>query len=126
MTSFTKPLIVTPTNHMWKLMNSFHYHIGNEKSKEIIRVPKSFITDFASIPKFFWNIIGAPWGKYGKAAVIHDYLYYKQKYTRKQSDKIFYEAMGVLEVPQWKRIIMYRAVRLFGYIAWEKHRKEKK
>ena len=94
-------------------MEEFEYHVGDKESKEIILVPKGFITNFASVPRFFWSII-PPWGKYGKAAVIHDYLYYTKKYTRKRADEIFLEGMEVLGVSLWKRQVMYWAVRIFA------------
>jgi len=39
-----------------------------------ILVKAPFRTDFASIPRFFWRICGAPSDWYREAAVIHDYL----------------------------------------------------
>jgi len=120
MSTFTTPLIVSPLDNGrdWKLIGAFGYHIGTLESSEIISVPAGFITDFASIPRFLWSIF-PPWGRYGKAAVIHDYCYRKGLFTRKRSDKIFYEAMKVLKVPYWKRCAMYRAVRLFGSRAYK-------
>ena len=126
MSSFTDPLIVKHINgKSWKLCKSFKYCAGDESSEEVICVPKGFITDFASIPRLFWTIIGHPTGKYGKAAVIHDYCYFRQLYSRKRSDEIFYEAMQVLKVPFIKRWLMYHAVRTFGWIPWGKYRRKK-
>ncbi|EBC4096737.1 DUF1353 domain-containing protein, partial [Salmonella enterica] len=48
------------------------------------------------------------------AAIIHDYLYDNALRTKQEADRIFLDGMTVLGVPQWKRIIMYYAVRLFG------------
>jgi len=121
MSSFTTPLIVKHIDGLqWEVIRPFSYHLGSKYGKEIINVPKGFITDFASIPKFAWSIIGAPTGKYGKAAVIHDYLYHTLQYSRKKSDDIFYEAMGISGVPDAKRRIMYLAVRMFAWIIWNK------
>lgn len=123
MSSFTKPLRIEYMNgKMFKLIESFEYHVGNENSLEIIIVPEGFITDFASIPRLFWTLIGSPAGEYGKAAVIHDYLYSTQQYSRKKSDFIFYEAMGVLNVSTWKRWIMYKYVRFLGWFPWNKYK----
>ncbi len=117
MSSFTQSLIVTPVadGKSWELVEEFDYHRGSAESTEIIHVPKGFITDFASIPRVFWNIL-PPWGEYGKAAVVHDYLYRSDTYpyTRKESDEVFLEAMKVLGVAWWKRNIMYYAVRVFA------------
>ena len=123
MSSFTQPLIVKHLDgKRWELMQQFTYYVGEENSNEIIVVPAGFITDFASIPQLFWSLIGPPTGKYGKAAVVHDFCYYKNLYSRKRCDKIFYEAMKVLKVPFIKRWLMYHAVRKFAWMAWKKHR----
>jgi len=120
--SFTTPLIATPLSdgRRWRLFRSFTYHIGSRYSDNIIRVPEGFITDFASIPWVFWTFLPA-WGKYGKAAVLHDYLYQSDRYQdREWADLIFYEAMLVSGTKHWKAKVMYWAVRLFGWLAWRK------
>ena len=125
MSSFTKypSLRLLPDGESWEVVEAFEYHVGSEDSFEVIRIPKGFITDGASIPKIFWSIIGGPWGKYGYAAVVHDFLYHKKIYTRKKSDQIFLEAMEVLGVSKWKRLTMYWSVRLTAWICWNKKRK---
>ena len=118
MSSFTDPLIVKKVGaRTWEVMRSFEYHVGSEDSGEIVAVPNGFITDFASVPRAFWWLI-PPDGSYTQAAVLHDFLYYTQMFTRKKSDDIFYEAMGVLEVPLWKRWIMWKVVRAFSWAYW--------
>jgi len=129
MSSFTTPLIVTPMpdGRRWKLHRSFEYHVDSRCSNYIIRVPAGFITDFASVPWLFWMVIPS-WGKYGKAAVIHDYLYQHHQLhyitegitiTRKEADSIFYGAMLVSGTKSWKAQLMYLAVRWFGFFAWK-------
>lgn len=120
MSSFTSPLVVSPLSdgRRWRLVWSFTYHVGSEYSKDVIRVPAGFITDFASTPPHIWTII-PPWGKYGKAAIIHDYLYQTASRTRKEADDIFREAMEVLEVSKIRIFLMYWAVRLFGWLAYK-------
>ena len=124
MSSFTTPLILTPLadGHHWRLVRGFTYHVSSKHSGDKITVPKGFTTDFASIPRLFWSIL-PPWGKYGKAAVIHDYLYWEAERPRKDADKIFLEAMTVLSVNYFYRNIMYRAVRMFGSHAYNRRRK---
>ena len=118
MPTFTTPLIVEHLDgKRWRLDEDFCYHVGEYPSTSIIRVAAGFITDFASIPRIFWNILH-PTGEYGKAAVIHDWLYRTHECSRKQADEIFYEAMTVLGVAWWKRATMYRAVRWFGKSAY--------
>jgi len=101
----------------WRLVNQFTYHIGSKYSNDYIHVPADFITDFASIPWVLWAFLPA-WGKYGKAAVLHDWLYQTHCKTRKEADDIFYKAMLVSGTKEWKAWIMYYAVRIFGWLAW--------
>jgi len=122
--SFTSKLVVTKIGtRSWALFRDLEYHVGHEGSDNRVLVPKGFITDFASIPRPFW-IIFPPDGEYTAAAVVHDFLYNSQSRTRKQSDEIFLEAMQVLKVNLFKRLIIYRAVRTFGWIPWNNHAKE--
>jgi len=114
MSSFTTPLIVEPLNtKCWKLIEPFEYYTETRGIETIIKVPRGFITDFATVPRFLWTIF-PPWDKYGKAAVIHDYIYKTERFSRFLCDSIFFEAMTVLKVPTWKKELMYLAVRLFG------------
>ena len=120
---FTDPLIVKKlAGRIWEIMEPFDYHVGSKDSLRIVSVPKGFVTDLASVPRMFW-IIFPPDGQYTKAAVIHDFCYFKRLFRRRTCDAIFYEAMGVLKVPLWKRWIMHKAVRVGGWVGWRKHRK---
>ncbi len=101
----------------WKLHESFTYHIGSKYSRDKVIVPKGFITDFASTPWFLWAWIPS-WGKYGKAAVVHDRLYHTHEVSRTMADLIFYEAMIVGGTPKWKAWLMYQGVHLFALLAW--------
>tara|TARA_R100000315_G_scaffold43214_2_gene19085 strand:+ start:116 stop:589 length:474 start_codon:yes stop_codon:yes gene_type:complete len=98
-------------------------------NKNVVSVPKGYITDLASVPRFCWAFI-APFDV-ARAAVIHDILYEKintaykgekiltkhdrEKY-RKVADDVFKEGMesAVPPVPKWKIWAAYNAVRVFG------------
>lgn len=124
MSSFTSPLDVREAddgNH-WKLLTEFDYERGLLGSGDIIRVPAGFITDFASVPKILWNIL-PPIGLAGKAAVIHDWLYAGQQFSRAETDGIYLEAMAALGVGWAQRYAMYAGVRLGGWVAWKEHQK---
>jgi hypothetical protein len=45
---------------------------------------------------------------------VHDYLYANAIGTKDEADRIFYEAMGVLGVPKWRKWGMFMMVRWFG------------
>ena len=123
MSAFTKDLIIKKipdgNGDLFKVYLSFDYHIGSEDSEEYVRVPEGFVTDLASIPWFArWLIPKVD--RHCQAAVVHDFLYHSQQFSRAKSDAIFLEAMEVLGVAKWKRLIMYKAVRLGGWAVWKK------
>lgn len=123
MSNFTDKLTVSKLNaHEWQVEREFTYYIGKENSNEFIVVPKGFITDFASVPRGLWNIF-PPDGEYTQAAVLHDYMYSENLFARKRCDEIFLEAMVVLNVPKWKRVLMFWAVRTFGGFCWKEKKK---
>ena len=126
MSRFTHTLLVSPVpdGKRWVIKSDFGYDVGEEGSGETINVPVGFITDFASVPRLLWWLF-PKWGKYGNAAIIHDYLYWQQKYTRKRADEIFLEGMGVLNVNKYVKCALYYAVRWFGCCAWASNKKAK-
>jgi hypothetical protein len=126
MSRFTSILLVSPLadGRTWVIRSDFGYDVGVEGSGDTIDVPIGFRTDFASVPRLFWMVL-PPWGKYGNAAVIHDYLYWVQTRPRPAADAILLEAMGVLEVSAWQKYPMYWAVRCFGWWIWWRNRVRK-
>src|SRR5947208_3256935 len=59
----------------WMLGSSMVYRVG--ESNDSIVVPMGFVTDFASIPRFAWTLVGSPTGSgYALPAVVHDFLYW--------------------------------------------------
>lgn len=100
----------------WILKESLLYISKVLKSSVV--VPRGFLTDFASVPRvpvlylFFGNVAH-------EAAVVHDYLYSELCCSRLDADRVFYEAMGVINIKWWRRISMYAAVRLAGRYYWE-------
>jgi len=106
--------------NLWKNLEKFEYHIGSYPSDEVITVPIGFPTDFASTPRIIWPFI-SPVDRHAKAAIIHDYCYYYGLYTRKISDKIYREALRVLNINPIQVWLMYKFVRLCGWFSWRKH-----
>lgn len=71
--------------------------------------------DGASIPRFFWRIIGPPLrGKYRKASVFHDVACSKKLHNTKMASDMFYDAMIESGVGRVKAGFMYLAVYYFG------------
>lgn len=118
MSEFLRPLeveLAEDTSHegrgTWRLMAPLAY--VSDVAKQIITVPRGFLTDFASVPRLplvFWLTGDCA----HEAAVIHDWLYATQVLPRALADQVLREAMLVSGVPAWRCWGMYFAVRLFG------------
>jgi hypothetical protein len=101
----------------WRLLSAFTF--GSVTLARVIEVPRGFETDFASIPRVLWPWL-PPTGRYGKAAVIHDFLYRTLGVaTRAEADQVLGEAMEELGVGWWTRQVIYRGVRLGGRGAYK-------
>lgn len=109
----------------WVATNPFIYYLGELGSDEWVEIPHGYLTDGASVPRIFWNIV-PPWGKYGQAAIVHDFLCEylmvktktgERKITRKECDQIFLEAMLVMGVPERKAKMIHAAVSLYRTVA---------
>ena len=112
-------LPISNTNVKWKLKEDVVYTVV--KTNEVITVPKGFMTDLAQIPRALWFLY-APFGRYQKSAVVHDYLYSKQYTTRKEADQIFYEAMKDDKVATGIRHLIHLFVGMFGWYAWKQNK----
>ena len=134
MSSFTDPLVVKihqRDRRPVELAEGFSYLVSFDPARAI-RVRSGFLTDGATVPRPFTAFI-RPWGRHGKAAVLHDWLYRWPEWphawreimpdarnARHAADLIFLEAMAVLHVPLHRRLIIFAAVRAFGWLAWRK------
>ena len=108
----TKLLVKDLMNGKFELFSDYMY-----RTREyLIKVPKGFVTDYASIPKLLRGIV-LPYGKHSGASVVHDWLYSSNcnlDLSREKSDKIFLEILKEEKVSFLLRILMYFAVRKFG------------
>ena len=104
---------------IFEVIEDFRYR----SERGLITVPSGFLTDGASIPRIFWNIL-SPFGSYFPAALIHDFLYSKASdkhaFTRRIADRLFLIAMKEIGVGWLTRRIIYRAVRSAGFLAYKK------
>ena len=112
--------------HKFQLINEFIVYVTDYGT---FAIPEGFWTDFASIPQVFQSFIPVL-DKHLRAAVLHDYMYYAQelnarKITRSQADKIFDIAMRACGVNFVKRNLIYTAVRVGGWVAWNKYKNDR-
>ena len=106
----------------WVLVEPLEYRLLD--SEHVIRVPAGFVTDFASVPRLAWTVM-SPFDRHGRAAVVHDWLYWTQACTREQSDKIMLLGMIESGVPNVKRVAIHTALRLAGSVAWNHNAAER-
>jgi len=108
-------------SNLWRIEKDLTY-----ANKVISITAKSGLkTDFASIPRLAWTLIGSPaMGRYTASSVIHDVLYMTESLSRKECDDLFLEMLEVDGVKWWRRYAMYYAVRIGGWYVWNKHTKE--
>lgn len=104
----------------WRLRQDLGFH---STPLGWVTVPAGFETDLISLPgigRLAFRTDGAEL----PAALIHDYLYTAvgrddfPMLTRQRADRVFLEAMTDLDVPPWRRAVMYLAVRAFGGSAY--------
>ena len=102
----------------WRLMCSIRFYVGKPDDQTWVWVPSGFLTDGATVPRLLYWLV-PPWGRYGHAAVIHDWLCEHLKLyqrgqmidiDRKQADQIFNEAMKATGVNGLTRRLMYGGV----------------
>lgn len=90
-----------------------------------VNVPRGFLTDFASTPRFLWPFY-PPDGPWQQAAVVHDVLYREGEWNRAMSDSLFLRAMELLPVPAYRRWIFYLVLRLAGGAAWRENARKRR
>ena len=118
---------------LWGLQRTLSYEPSN--ATDTITVPRGFVTDLASIPRFVWTLL-PPDGPWVKGAVIHDFLYATrgtsqwkrqppgntraQPYTRAEADWILRDALKNRGVDLLRRNVIWLAVRFGGGRGWGK------
>lgn len=138
---YAPPILTILNDKEFELVEPFSFKWFEEDgSKYKITIPKGYIFDGASVPRFCWSLTGLiPTGIHMGAALVHDYSYQRRGrlirselekeidgkwcyvsavWDRKQCDDMFSFIMEAGGVTPWKRIAMYRAVRWFGGKAW--------
>lgn len=128
MSTFTSPLIVELGDDGWfTLRESFSYYTNlnpdyfTGKSPDriintikIVKATSGTRTDFASIPRFMRAVYSPTDPRWGKAAVIHDFMLRNALYSLPYANAIFNEGMQVLKCENYIRLQLYLAVKLFG------------
>jgi len=92
----------------------------SDKSRVI--VGRGYESDGATIPRLFWRVAGHPLQMpLLPCAVLHDALYESELLTRYKCDREFLHCMESVGIGEAKRRYIYLAVRLFGWLEWNKN-----
>jgi hypothetical protein len=109
--AFESEVVVREVNdNTWELADALRY-VGNT---DRFVVPAGFRTDFASVPRVFVWLI-PKYGRYTKAAILHDFLCVEAKagrFDRDDADGLFRRSMRELGVSFLRRWVMWGAVSL--------------
>ncbi|MBI3149219.1 MAG: DUF1353 domain-containing protein [Betaproteobacteria bacterium] len=97
---------------------------GLDQDGPAVVVPAGFVTDLASIPRVFWSVLPTD-GAYTFPAIVHDYLYWVQKYPRETADIVFRYGMDDMKVSSAVAAMIYAAVRTGGGSAWADNTRRK-
>lgn len=106
----------------WLLLSDFKVNIRfTDGTGELVVVPRGFVTDLASVPRLpIAHMFFA--GRARRSAVLHDYLYQCGR-SRGFADACFLAAMRN-EEGWFTRFAMHLGVRLGGWIAYWRRRRE--
>jgi hypothetical protein len=113
--------VETDDGRYFTLLQPYNYLC---RSGELITIPAGTTTDGASTPSELWITI-PPFGKYWKAAILHDYLYRNTNRPKSECDLLLLEAMESLGVGEITAHTIYEGVHLAGQIAFDEDRKSK-
>ena len=105
-------------NHnYWELMQPIKIIAFNK----YYQIPKNFVTDFATIPKILKPFVPNKF-IYNQIVVLHDFLYFTHKVSRKKADLILKEGIKCLGnnsfISKIYSNVFYYAVRIFGKYHW--------
>lgn len=114
----------------WEIAKDWHFELQGKKYV----IPKGFVFDGASVPKFLASWL-SPVGILLIGGLVHDYIYKyeyllkkgkkstSEKFTQKQADQLFRDINIEQNGIQFLNYLAYYALRLGGFVAWNGHRK---
>ena len=79
-------------------------------------VAENFVFDGASVPRFFWRLLGHPFDRrHLRAALRHDWHYQEADITRKAADAGYYRDLVADGMPRPLAWLEWLGVRLCGW-----------
>lgn len=88
-----------------------------------VMIPAGYVSDGASVPRFFWRLLSPPVDPVTLApSIAHDWLYdnaARLGLDRADCDSWYCDALQDNGYPIWKCLLTYIGVRIFGSRHWE-------
>ena len=111
--------VVKPDKNKLEDAYEVAYDLAIKRAGELIKVPKFFQFDGASIPSPAWQVIGTPFQpRFMAAAVFHDWLYHTHQVDQDVTNGLFYDLLVEYGVGKTKAAIMRAAVETVGAWYW--------
>ena len=115
-----------PGRHRWEVIEPLYYrHLNTPKGlqplvSQLIVVPVGYLSDLASMPRLARRLLGSPGPTTRRPSVVHDFIYthLTHRFTKREADRIFYDALleeGTSRCLAW---LMWKAVCLAGRGNW--------
>ena len=119
-----------PGHHRWEVTEPLYYRYLNTSkglqplSSQLIMVPVGYLSDLASVPHLARRFIDSLPPSTRRPSVVHDFIYthLTHRFTKREADRIFYEALleeGTSRLVAW---LMWKAVSLAGRGNWGRPR----
>lgn len=135
----TQPLIIpiSESGNLYRLAQDYEIDLKHFGHDVRIFINKGFDYDGMSVNRWLWSLSGlSKDGMHRPATLIHDFLYVQKGYLterpgsylvdktyvmdRESADKIFRDMLIELAIANHRVRLAYAAVRLFGWIYWNK------
>ena len=108
-------LLPVPNSKRYMLMKDFELKEYN------VLVPRSFLTDGASIPNIFWSLTYPPYHPCIIAgAVVHDWIFLNHQMSQDDANKLLHEIMTRNGANSIKSKMIYEGLKTFGAFAWKR------
>jgi hypothetical protein len=126
-TEFLTPLQyedISTNGDILRIKLTADFRVYSQTVESEICVPAGFECDGESIPAILHSLV-PPFGVSRRGATVHDWLYSTAAYGRKTADRVYLELLLAAGLQKWRAYNRYFQLRLYGWIAWNNHRKGK-
>lgn len=100
MSSFTEAKVERIADRLYCVVEPFRWYFGYVGSTLYVDVPRGFLTDLVSGPRWIIRLIPKPWRRRMAApAIVHDRLREDMRFAKVDGDVQFLSALLANEVP---------------------------